>query len=400
VSIKRGNGKGPLAEHELGFGAYLEGLGYSSSAANKHIHLLRYLSAWLEGEGITLEDLSASKTEAFFLGRRTQGKANLRTTRSLDPLFAFLRQGGHIETPTFVLTDCVDLFIDSFHTYLRAERGLVEGTARFYVHVARLFASERVTGNEIEWATVCAKDVTRFATRVCRTRGLSSARAVVSALRCLLRFLRLEGLTELALDQAVLSVAGSSPSLPRGIAALEVRALLEATDRQSPLGCRDYAILMVLCRLGLRGGELIGLTLDDIDWRAGEIVVVGKGGRRDRLPLPVDVGSALADYLQRSRPDVEDRFVFLRHCAPIRRIGETGTIRSVLARACARAGIAYASPHRLRHTVATEMLRAGVSLRDIGQVLGHRDALATATYAKVDLARLGALARPWPAVAP
>jgi integrase len=157
---------------------------------------------------------------------------------------------------------------------------------------------------------------------------------------------------------------------------------------------------MVLCRLGLRGGELIGLTLDDIDWRAGEIVVVGKGGRRDRLPLPVDVGSALADYLQRSRPDVEDRFVFLRHCAPIRRIGETGTIRSVLARACARAGIAYASPHRLRHTVATEMLRAGVSLRDIGQVLGHRDALATATYAKVDLARLGVLARPWPAVAP
>ena len=399
MSITHRDLNGSLAEHELGFAAHLVGLGYSSSAAKKHIQLLRHLSAWLERQSIPLEDLTAARTEVFFHGRRARGKANLRTPRSLDPLLAYLFQEGHIKAPPIVLTDPVDLFIDGFHKYPRIERGLVEGTSLFYVHVARLLATERVTGNGIERATLCAKDVTNFATRVCRGRSLSSARAVVSALRCLLRFLRLEGLTEMALDHAVLSVAGSRSSLPRGISSAEVTALLAATDRQSPLGCRDYAILMLLCRLGLRGGELIGLTLDDINWRAGEIVVVGKGGRRDRLPLPADVGTALADYLKRVRPNVEDRSIFLRHYAPIRRIGETGAIRSVLARACARAGIAYANPHRLRHTVATEMLQAGVSLRDIGQVLGHGDALATSTYAKVDLARLGTLARPWPAVA-
>jgi integrase/recombinase XerD len=400
MSITHNHREGALAEYELGFGAHLVGLGYSSSAAKKHIHLLRHLSVWLEREAIPLEELTAAKTEAFFHGRRAQGKANLRTPRSLDPMLAYLRQDGYNQPPPVILTDPLDLFIDGFHRYLRTERGLVEGTAHFYVNIARLFASERVSGNGIEWANVGAKDVTNFATRACRGRSLSSARAVVSALRCLLRFLRLEGLTELALDHAVLSVAGSSSSLPRGISSAEVTALLGATDRQSPLGCRDYAILVLLCRLGLRGGEVIGLTLDDVDWRAGEIVVTGKGGRRDRLPVPVDVGTALADYVHRVRPSVEDRAVFLRHCAPIRGISETGAIRSVLARACARAGIAYANPHRLRHTVATEMLRAGVSLRDIGQVLGHRDALATATYAKVDLARLGTVARPWPAVAP
>jgi integrase/recombinase XerD len=400
MATTRSDGNGPLAEHEVGFGAHLVGLGYSTSAAKKHIHLLRHLSVWLEHERIPLEDLTAARTEAFFFGRRARGKANLRTPRSLDPLLAYLSQHGYLKPQPIVVTDPLDLFIDGFHRYLRSERGLVEGTSRFYIHVAGLLASERVTGDGIDWAGLGAKDVTNFATRTCRGRSLSSARAVVSALRCLLRFLRLEGLTELALDHAVLSVAGSSSSLPRGISSAEVTALLEATDRQSPLGCRDYAILVLLCRLGLRGGELIGLTLDDIDWRAGEIVVAGKGGRRDRLPLPADVGTALADYLKRGRPNVEDRFVFLRHYAPIRGIGETGTIRSVLARACARAGIAYANPHRLRHSVATEMLQAGVSLRDIGQVLGHQGAVATTTYAKVDLARLGTLARPWPVVAP
>jgi integrase/recombinase XerD len=209
----------------------------------------------------------------------------------------------------------------------------------------------------------------------------------------------LEGLTGLVLDDAVLSVAGWEPSLPRGISLAAVSALLGACDRRRPIGRRDYAILMLLCRLGLRGGEVVALTLDDIDWRAGEIVVAGKGGRRDRLPLAADVGAALADYLRQDRPKIEDRAVFLRQFAPIRGLAGTGALRRMLARACHQARIPYASPHRLRHTLASEMLAAGVSLGDIGRVLGHRGSVVTATYAKVDLDALRMVVRRWPEVA-
>lgn len=388
-----------LAEHGPGFRGYLFELGYSVSATKKHLQLLADLSRWLDWEGICTDELAVAGTEGFFRRRRAQGRANLRTPRSLDPLLAYLRQLGVIEAPSRpVLTDPVDVFIEGYHGYLRVERGLVEGTARFYLYVARLFVSERRGGDGIDWTSLRAVDVMSFTTRICRVRGVSSARQVVSALRCLMRYLRLEGVTELALDEAVLSVAGSNPSLPRGISQAAVTALLGSCDRRRPIGRRDYAILMLLCRLGLRGGEVVGLTLDDIDWRAGEIVAAGKGGRRDRLPLPADVGAALVDYLRQDRPRVQGRAVFVRQFAPIRGLAGTGAIRSVLARACHRAGIPYANPHRLRHALASEMLAAGVSLGDIGQVLGHRESVVTATYAKVDLQALRVVARRWPEV--
>lgn len=396
----RGTGgpSGWLAGHERGFRGYLSGLGYSASAVKKHLRLLADLSRWLEREGICAGELAAASTEGFFCRRRALGRANLRTPRSLDPLLAYLRALGVIEAPPrLVVTDPVEVFLDSYHGYLRVERGLVEGTARFYVHVARLFVCDQ-WGGEIDWASLRAVDVTGFTSRVCRGRGVSSARQVVSALRCLLRYVRLEGLTGLALDDAVLSVAGWNPSLPRGVSPAAVSALLGSCDRRRPIGRRDYAILMLLCRLGLRGGEVVGLTLDDIDWRAGEIVVVGKGGRRDRLPLPAEVGAALADYLRQGRPTVEHRAVFMRHIAPIRGLVGTGALRRVLARACHRAGIPYLSPHRLRHTLASQMLAVGVPLSDIGQVLGHRGSVVTATYAKVDLQALRPIARRWPEV--
>lgn len=391
---------GSLIEHGRGFRGYLLELGYSASAANKHLQLLADLSHWLEREDICTDELAAASIERFFRRRRAQGRANLRTPRSLDPLLAYLRQLGVIKAPPQpVLTDPVEVFLDGYHGYLMVERGLVKGTARFYLHVARLFVSERRGEQGIDWRSLRAVDVTGFTTRICRVRGVSSARQVVSALRCLLRYVRLEGLTELALDEAVLSVAGWNPSLPRGISPVAVRALLSSCDRRRPIGRRDYAILMLLCRLGLRGGEVVGLTLDDIDWRAGEIVVAGKGGRRDRLPFPADVGAALVNYLRQDRPRIGGRAVFVRQFAPIRGLATTGAIRSVLARACHRAGIAYVNPHRLRHTLASEMLAAGVSLGDIGQVLGHRGSVVTATYAKVDLQALRMVARRWPEVA-
>jgi integrase/recombinase XerD len=277
MSTRRtGSPSGALAEHGPGFRGYLFELGYSASAAKKHLRLLVDLSRWLEREGISADELAAASTEGFFRRRRARGRANLRTPRSLDPLLAYLRALGVIETSSRpVLTDPVEVFIEGYHGYLTGERGLGEGTARFYLHVARLFVSERRGGAGIDWASLRAVDVTGFTTRVCGVRGVSSARQVVCALRCLLRYLRLEGLTEPALDEAVLSVAGSNPSLPRGISSAAVTPLLGSCDRRRPIGRRDYAILMLLCWLGLRGGEVVGLALDDIDWR-------GWGDRRGR----------------------------------------------------------------------------------------------------------------------
>jgi integrase/recombinase XerD len=384
---------------KAGFYDHLLRLGYSRSAATKHRALFGEFIGWAEGQGIAVADLATAKANVFFDGRRGGAHKSLRSPLSLRPLFAYLREVGVVAPATALLpAGPIEVFLDRYRTFLMIERGLTSGTSVMYLRVARQFAAERVVADGLDWSILRAGDVTDFAERTCAGYGVSWARQIVSALRCLLRYLQLEGQSSFALDRAVLAVAGLSPQPPRGIGRADVEALLSSCDRQSAMGRRDYAILVLLCRLGLRGGEAIGLTLDDIDWRTAEIVVVGKNGRRDRLPLQAQAGEALADYLQQGRPPSDDRAVFLRHYAPIRRLGATGSIRSILERACARAGIAYVHPHRLRHTIATEMLAAGVTLRDIGQVLGHQGVATTAIYAKVDLDALRAVARGWPTV--
>jgi integrase len=206
----------------------------------------------------------------------------------------------------------------------------------------------------------------------------------------------MDGLTVLALDQAVLSVAGWNPSLPRAVDAAVVERLLAGCDRRRSIDRRDYAILMLLGRLGLRAGEVVALRLEDIDWRAGEILVRGKRRRQDRLPLPVDVGVALAAYLRRGRPLSSDRRVFIRHFAPHVGLEGSGAIRGVMDRACRRAGVAYVNPHRLRHTVATELLGRGATLDEVGVVLRQSGQATTAIYAKVAVKLLSTVGFEWP----
>jgi integrase/recombinase XerD len=211
----------------------------------------------------------------------------------------------------------------------------------------------------------------------------------------LLRYLHLAGLIEAPLVWAVPSVADlRDRTLPRGLEPAAVGRLLASCDRRRLVGRRDYAILLLLARLGLRAGEVAAIGLDDVDWRAGLLLVRGKGGRQDLLPLPVDVGEAIVSYL-RGRPRCECRALFLRVTAPRRELNRS-TIGWVVRAACDRAGLARVGAHRLRHTAATEMLRAGASLPEIGQVLRHREHKTTSIYAKVDRKALRALARPWP----
>jgi integrase len=226
--------------------------------------------------------------------------------------------------------------------------------------------------------------------------SVSATQNFVAGLRAFLRFCFIEGLIAVDLSQAALPVTGRRrSSLPRGIAKGEAAALLGSCDRRTAIGRRDYALIISLRRLGLRRGEVARIRLEDIDWRAGELIVVGKGARSDRLPLPADVGGAIAAYLTRGRPASDRREVFLQARAPFEPIA-AGTVASTVRRACRRAGVAEVGSHRLRHTVACEMVAVGVPLVRIAQVLRHRSLQSTAIYARVDLDRLRLLAQPWP----
>jgi integrase len=225
----------------------------------------------------------------------------------------------------------------------------------------------------------------------------NATKLFVTALRSFLRFCFIEGLTPNDLSAAALSVARRrGSSLPKGIDQRAAKSLLRSCDRRKPKGRRDYAILLILLRLGLRAGEVAGLRFDDIDWRAGEIVVRGKGSHEDRLPLPTDVGEAIAAYLRRGRPKgTEHREVFLSAVAPIGPIGTNG-ISGIVRCACVRAGAPVVGPHRLRHTVACQMANRGVPLPEIAEVLRHYSICSTAEYARVDIEGLRTVAQPWP----
>lgn len=250
---------------------------------------------------------------------------------------------------------------------------------------------------EVDLWELSPADVLGFLLAETERRSRKSAKLLVSALRSLLGFWHVKGLIGRPLAGAVPSVAGwRLAGLPRALGAEQVRALLESCDRSTIAGQRDFAIVTMLVRLGMRSGEVAGLRLDDVDWRAGEIVVRGKGARIERLPLPADVGEAIAVYLRDARPTgFSAREVFVRIKAP-RRSLSAGGITQVVVSASKRAGLGEVTAHRLRHTAATELLRQGAPLHEIGELLRHRSVLTTAIYAKVDRDRLRELARPWP----
>jgi len=267
---------------------------------------------------------------------------------------------------------------------------------RYYTRTARLFLSWMAADAKLDPGRLTTAEVTGFVLAESRRRSVGSAKNLVAALRSLLRFLYLEGVTVNPLVGAVPSVAPSHGTrLARGLDEEAVARLLASCDRRTNTGRRDFAILVLLSRLGLRAGEVAALELDDVDWRAGEIVVHGKGRRHETLPLPVDVGEALAGYLRRGRPRVQPRRLFLRVKAPIAHLTGDG-VTNVVRTACRRAGLPVVGAHRLRHFAATETLRKGASLPEIGQLLRQGTMFTTATYAKVDRVALSRLARRWP----
>jgi integrase/recombinase XerD len=281
-----------------------------------------------------------------------------------------------------------------FGTWLDRERGLSPKSVRCYCAQAGYFLG--AAGGQEAVSALDAGMVRSFIMDWSRGCAMESAKAMVTSLRAFLRFAHATGRTAIPLAGAVPAVASWRLSgLPKALKAAEIERLLASCDRETATGLRDYAILTLLARLGLRSAEAAGLQLDDIDWRAGEIAVTGKGSRTERLPLPAQAGEALAAWLTGGRPRCEPRAVFVTLRRPHRPLGPS-TVGAVMVRACERAGLERRGAHRLRHSLATEMLRAGASLPEIGQVLRHRSMLSTSIYAKVDQDALRPLARPWP----
>ena len=392
---------GALRAFASGFLVELLAWGYGWTAVAARLRLMAELSSWLAARGLEPGELTPSLVGEFLEVARACGRGkSWCSPMSERQLLAYLRGLGVVPPAAAVpVSDPAERLVAGFVAYLVRERGLAVGTNTLYEYerTARLFLSGRV-GRDGGLERLTAGEVSGFVLAECRPRSVRMARALVTSLRGLLRFLFLEGLTASDLSAAVPAVAGwRGASLPKALAAEQVARLLASCDRTTAVGRRDFAILTVLSRLGLRAGEVAALELGDVNWRAGELVVRGKGDRHERVPLPADVGDALVDYLRHGRPRREARHLFLRARAPFGPLtGGDGAIGMLVRSACKRAGLAPIGVHRLRHTVASEALRAGAPLEEIASLLRHRRHATTALYAKVDLIGLRELARPWP----
>ena len=391
--------RGPLAGFAPGFSEVLVGRGYASGSIAQQLGLISQLSRWLDGEGLGVGDLSELEAERFLAARRGRGVRLFRSLLALEPILGYLRGLGVAPEVDDRPVSPVDELIERYRRYLLLERALTPASASLYVGSVRPFVEQFGGADGVELDRLTAAQVSAFMLAETTRRPGTSIRSVATALRSLLAFLYVEGLVDQRLAAAVPGVgAWRGAGLPRPLETDELRRLLASFDLGTPVGRRDFAIVLLMGRLGLRCGEVARLVLDEIDWRAGELVVYGKGRRDDRLPVPVDVGGALTAYLYRDRPvDVPVRAVFVTALAPYRAMG-SGAVSRVVFRAATRAGLGPVSAHQLRHTAATELLRAGASLPQVGQVLRHRQLFSTAIYAKVDDRCLRELARPWPTI--
>jgi site-specific recombinase XerD len=361
---------------------------------------MAHASRWLASRGLGVAELTLGRVQEFLAVRRAEGYTLWLSTKAMAPVLAYLSGVGVVSTlrPVGPATPAEKL-VEHYRGYLVQERGLAAATVVSYLHVAGLFFSTRSPSGERDLDHLSAAEVTDFVLAECATRKIGSAKYVVCGLRSLLRFLFASGHVATQLDAAVPKVAGwRLVGLPQTFGHQEVARLLASCDQRTTFGRRDFAVLTLLVRLGLRAGEVAALELHDIDWHAGEVTVRGKGRREERMPLPVDVGEAVVGWLRRGRPDGECANVFTRVRAPHRGL-TSGGVSAIVRAACTRAGLARLNAHRLRHSVATEMLRAGAGLVEVSQVLRHASVLTTSIYAKVDRDRLRALALPWPGTA-
>jgi site-specific recombinase XerD len=377
---------GPLADHLNAYLGLVRGQGYDPGSARIQIQVIVKFSHWLRRKGAELRDVDQSVVERFLEGHR-------------DARSASRGKNGAAQEEKRTVPSRHEKLADDYRHYLLQERGLSQATAINYLPFIEQFLSERFEKGRVNLSQLRAPDVTSFVQRHARDFSPARASLLVTALRSFLRHLQFQGKIKTDLAVCVPAVAWwSFATLPKFLPAGDVQKVLKDCDRRTGIGRRNYAILLLLARLGLRAGEVVALNLEDIDWDNGHITVRAKGGRWSQLPLPADVGKAIAVYLRQDRPQGSCRRVFLRHRAPTIGFANSIAISSLVMSALKRAGVESArkGAHLFRHGLATDMLRHGASLDEIGDLLRHKSPNTTAIYAKVDLVALRSVALPWP----
>lgn len=394
---------GLLDTHIAGFLTHLQTAGYADRTRRKKRPVAKALAHWMERQHIALDELGKGHINAFL--RRAPRNRHARMKREqavLSQLLTYLRQkvgwSGSFPRPE---VPPVDDHLRQYVHYLRHTRGLAENSVLVYVSFIRDFL--RAQGGPSGGVSVDAFDATtirRFLLDHARDRPSAHRRLLASALRSFCRFLFVHGDLATDLSTSVPTVRRyRHATAPPFLTGADMDRVLAAIDQSTSTGRRDYAILVLLARLGLRAGETVTLELDDIRWRSGELVIRGKGRVIEHVPLLAEVGEALARYLREDRVASASRRVFQRVVAPHGGFAGPAAVGHIVRRALARAKIprpGRGAAHLFRHGLATQMIRHGASLAEIGQVLRHRSQTTTAIYAHVAFDALRTVAGTWP----
>ena len=396
----RGLQSGPLCPYAQPYLTLLQDQGYRPKTVREHLCLIASLNRWLARRDRGLRDLNEQVVAGFLTRHLCRRKNWCGALPAMHRLLGLLRKAGVTPPAKVIAPTPAQRLVERYRQFLLDERGCVEGTVEHYARHAGRFLARRFGAGRVGLATLQACEVTEFVQCSARDHNLSKTQKVVTALRSFLRYLHYCGRLPRDLSSAVPAVAHwRLTGLPKHLPAEAVQRVLESCEQSSTVGRRNYAILLLLARLGLRAGETVSLRLEDIDWDNAHLLIRSKKGRGlARLPLPADVGQAIARYLKEGRPCCACRNVFVRAAAPHVPLCGSAVISRIVREAIEKAGVSAprTGAHVFRHSLATAMLRRGASLEEIGQVLRHQDPDTTAIYAKVDLDALRPLALPWP----
>ena len=390
---------GPLAPFLNTFTTLLLEKGYTKYSIKLKIRLIAKFSRWLDQQNLAIDDLRIELFDHFIKFNKTADPIRRGYWSTLKSFLRHLSDTGVIRP--FVIKNDDNPFYhieDGFAQYLSHERGLSPETLTSYIPLVRCFLSVCFQTGTIRLEKLCPKDITAFILSYTQSVKRNTAKLMVTSLRVFFRYLRLRGLIETDLAAFVPAVSNwRLTGLPKTLEPEQIECLLKCCNQTTKVGQRDFTILLLLARLGLRAGEIVKMTLDDINWDVGELIIRGKGPRKDKLPIPYDVGEALADYLQYGRSACPTRCVFIRVRAPYQGFSSSVAICNIVQRALLRAKInsSYKGAHLLRHSLATNMLRKGASLTEIGEILRHQLPSTTELYTKVDIVSLRSLAQPW-----
>lgn len=392
--------EGPLGASVDAFAQQLNDQGYARTSVRYALQLVADLGRWLNRRRIGVPQLTAEHLASYLSDRSRRRHFRSGDASIVRRLLRLLIEQGIVAPEPPTEPTAAERLQAEFQCYLEQERRLAPATVFNYLEFARRFLAQNFPKGEVRLDHLRATDVVGFVQReAARLHHAKRAKLMTTAVRSFLQYAQYRGLIAINLRTCVPTVANwSMASLPKALSSDELQRLLSGCERQTAVGRRNWAILLLLARLGLRAGEVVGLRLDDLDWAAGELCIQEVGTPADRLPMPHDVGAALADYLCHVRPVCASRRVFVRLRAPHRGFTSSAAISSLVRRALAHAGLdpAHKGAHLLRHTVATQMLRQGASLAEIGELLRHHSQQTTMIYAKVDLDLLRPLALPWP----